>query len=189
MIFLGKNMEEQKTPRKVSRVVSPTGIERMMGDNDIIVSKTDKTGRILYCNEYFMQISGFEEKELIGSPHSILRHPDMPRALFQHLWKTLMAGNDIFAYIVNLCKNGDHYWVLAHVSPSFDGKGNITGYHSMRRKAYDSALHEIKPIYKELLDIENSHPNRKTGLEHSYNRLLQIVDEKESDYDEFILSI
>lgn len=179
----------RKKTGKIARSVSPTGVERHMGEDDIIVSKTDKTGRILYCNRFFMEISGFSEEELLGAPHSIIRHPEMPRAVFQLLWDNISQGKDIFAYVVNLCRNGDHYWVLAHVSPSYDESNNIIGYHSMRRKAYPSALEKIRPVYRELVEIEQAESNRKLALEKSYARLLEIIAEQEKDYDEFILSI
>lgn len=179
----------KKKTGKIARSVTPTGVERHMGEDDIIVSKTDRTGRLLYCNSFFMEISGFTEEELLGSPHSIIRHPDMPRAVFKLLWETISQGKDLFAYVVNLSKNGDHYWVFAHVSPSYDESNNIIGYHSMRRKAYPSALERIRPVYEELVRIEQGEANRKLGLEKSYARLLEIIAEQEKDYDEFILSI
>jgi len=113
--------------------VTLTNVEQFFEENEIIVSKTDLKGRLTYCNDVFLRIAGYEEKECLGKPHNMIRHPDMPRAVFDLLWETLHDGREIFAYVVNRCKNGDHYWVLAHVTPSIDGSGNINGYHSNRR--------------------------------------------------------
>src|SRR3546814_20818773 len=75
----------------------------------------------------------YSERDLIDQPHSIVRHPDMPRCVFQLLWQTIAAGNEIFAYVKNIAKNGDYYWVFAHVTPSYDANGKIDSYNSTRR--------------------------------------------------------
>ena len=120
-------------PQLLRRPVRPTGVERTFGQDEIIVSKTDLKGRITYANRVFLQVAGYTEREVLGAPHSLIRHPDMPRSVFQLLWDTIQGGREVFAYVVNLAKNGDHYWVLAHVTPTFDDAGKIVGYHSMRR--------------------------------------------------------
>lgn len=167
-----------------------TGQERFFDSNELIVSKTDLQGRILYANRTFMKVGLYEEKELIGAPHSILRHPDMPRCVFKLLWDQIGAGHEIFAYVINRAKNGDHYWVLAHVTPSYDGSGAINGYHSNRRVPDKRVVTEvISPTYKALLDIESQHSNAKDGMMASYNHLLKILKDKGSTYDEFIFSL
>ncbi|HMO11052.1 MAG TPA: PAS domain-containing protein, partial [Actinotalea sp.] len=112
--------------------VMPTGVERTFGADEIIVSKTDPKGRITYANQVFLRVSGYREDEVVGQPHSIVRHPDMPRAVFALLWETIQAGREIFAYINNLAADGAHYWVFAHVTTSRAG-GALVGYHSNRR--------------------------------------------------------
>ena len=107
-----------------------TGVERTFGADEIIVSKTDTKGRLTYVNQLFQTIADYKEDELIGQPHNIVRHPDMPRCVFKLLWDTIASGNELFAYVVNRCKFGDHYWVFAHVTPTFDAQGQITGFHS-----------------------------------------------------------
>ncbi len=113
--------------------IVPTGIERHFGEDEIIVSKTDLQGKITYANDVFIRVSGYSEEELIGAPHSLIRHPDMPRAVFKLLWDTLAAGEEIFAYVNNLAASGDNYWVFAHVTPSLGADGKVIGYHSNRR--------------------------------------------------------
>src|SRR5208282_4348758 len=110
----------------------PTGIERFFEEEEIIVSKTDLKGLITYANRVFVQISGYSEEELLGQPHSIIRHPSMPGSVFRLLWETIASGQEIFAYVNNMSKNGDHYWVFAHVTPTFGAAGEIVGYHSNR---------------------------------------------------------
>jgi PAS domain S-box-containing protein len=118
----------------------PTGKERTFGEDEVIVSKTDIKGKILYGNEVFLKISGYPESEIVGAPHSILRHPHMPRCVFKLLWNKIEAGDEIFAYVMNMANGGDHYWVFAHVTPSFDAEGKIVGYHSNRRKPSPSQI-------------------------------------------------
>ncbi|MDH3336077.1 MAG: PAS domain-containing protein [Rhodospirillaceae bacterium] len=170
--------------------VTPTGVERFFDENEIIVSKTDPTGRLTYVNPTFLKLYGGTEGECLGQPHSMVRHPDMPRCVFKLLWDTLGAGKEIFAYVKNMSKNGDHYWVLAHATPSFDSNGQIVGFHSNRRVPNRKVVDEvIQPLYKQLLEIENSHANRKDGMNKAFDTLVGILKEKGVAYDEFIFSL
>lgn len=169
--------------------VTPTGREAPFRDGELIVSKTDLKGRITYCNDVFLRVAGFQEHELIGAPHSIIRHPDMPRAVFKLLWDTIGAGGEIFAYVLNMAKNGDHYWVFAHVTPSFDSSGKIVSYHSNRRKPRADAVAAASGLYKQLKAIEDSPSNRKDGMKAAYDELVGILAKKEIGYDRFVLSL
>ncbi len=153
-------------------------------ENDFIVSKTDLKGRITYGNTLFVEMSGFDENEILGKPHNVLRHIDMPRIIYKLLWDRVKSGNEIFAYVKNKSKNGDYYWVLAHVTPSFNDKNEITNYHSVRRKPTQKSLSIIIPLYQKLLSIEKSQ-----GAEASMAHLNKLLAEKGVSYDEFILSI
>ena len=144
--------------------VRPSGRERTFGEDEIIVSKTDTRGVITYANHVFSRVSGYAVKELVGAPHSIVRHPDMPRCVFKLLWDTIAAGNEIFAYVLNLAKDGDHYWVLAHVTPSFDAAGAIVGYHRNRRTPLRSAVERVTPIYAALLAEEGRHSGTQDAI-------------------------
>ncbi|MCB1538957.1 MAG: PAS domain-containing protein [Rhodospirillales bacterium] len=164
--------------------------ERFFNNDEIIVSKTDLKGRITYANPLFMKLADMGEKELLGAPHSIIRHPEMPRCVFKLLWDTLEAKREIFAYVVNRSANGDHYWVLAHATPTFDGTGNITGYHSSRRVPDKRIVSEIiAPLYQTLLAEETRHANAKDGMAHSTAMLLNILKSKGIAYDEFVFSL
>ena len=166
-----------------------TGVEKFFEPNEIIVSKTDPKGRLTYTNSVFLSISGYSEKECLGQPHSMIRHPDMPRSIFKLLWETIQSKRELFAYVVNRCKNGDHYWVLAHVTTSLDGNGNILGYHSNRRvpnrKVLDST---IIPLYNQLLAEEKKHSDPKAGLAASTRMITDLLAGKGVAYDEFIFS-
>lgn len=172
------------------RLLSTTGRERTFQDSEIIVSKTDTKGRLTYVNRVFMTISDFSEAELLGQPHSIIRHPDMPRCVFEFFWKTLQSGQEIFAYVKNRCKNGDHYWVFAHATPSFDVDGAITGYHSSRRVPNRHVLERtIIPLYDALLLEERQHEDRKRGQQAGAEKLNSILRQKDLSYDRWIFSL
>ncbi len=109
-----------------------TNVEIQLKDTTLIVSKTDLKGQITYINRDFIDISGFSEQELIGQPHNIVRHPDMPVEAFADLWATLKAGRPWTGMVKNRCKNGDYYWVLANATPIWEN-GQVTGYMSVRR--------------------------------------------------------
>lgn len=169
--------------------VQPTGHEVTFGDDEIIVSKTDPKGIITYANQTFIEVAGYTEEELLGAPHNVIRHPDMPRCVFKLLWETIAAGNEIFAYVVNLCKNGDHYWVLAHVTPSFNAQGHIVGYHSSRRVPDRSAIDKIVPIYASLKKIEDSNPDWREGMREAEAELGCLLESVGMSYDEFAFSL
>lgn len=134
---------------------APTGREFTFGENEIIVSKTDLKGHITYTNSVFLRVAGYTESELLGQPHNVIRHPLMPRCIFGFMWETIASGKEIFAYVLNMAKSGDGYWVFAHVTPSYSPQGAHIGYHSNRRRPYPDALDKIRPLYEELRQIEN----------------------------------
>ena len=174
----------------MSNSVAVTGVERTFDRDEIIVSKTDLKGIITYGNGVFFRLAGYTEREVIGKPHNMIRHPDMPRAVFKLLWDTLKDGKEIFAYVVNRSKNGDHYWVFAHVTPSRDSSGNIVGYHSNRRVPNRQVLEgTILPLYKSLREEELRHSNPKEGLEASFGMLQNLLKEKGMAYDELIFAL
>jgi len=167
-----------------------TGVERFFDQNEIIVSKTDLKGRITYANDVFQKIAGYTEQGLLGQPHSIVRHPDMPRCIFKLLWDTLQGGNEIFAYVINRAHNGDHYWVFAHVTPSFNDSGDIISYHSSRRVPRRDVLDGvIIPLYQTLLGVEGQHANSKEGMAASFQAVLDLLKDKGVSYDELIFSL
>lgn len=158
--------------------------ELTFGEDEFIVSKTDLKGRITYGNSLFITISGYEEEELLEQPHNILRHADMPALVFTLLWERIRNGDEIFAYVKNKTKQGDYYWVFAHVTASLDASGQIIGFHSVRRLPTQEALSVIKPLYSELLRAEKT-----GGVDASRQYLESILTQKGVNYDELILSL
>ena len=142
--------------------VTPTSHEKVMREDDFIVSKTDLKGIITYGNRIFIEFSGYTEEELIGAPHSIIRHPDMPRAVFKLLWDTISQGKEIFAYVKNMSKDGSFYWVFTNVTPSYDQSGNMIGYYSVRRKPKASGVAVASQVYKAMLEAEQKAGDRKS---------------------------
>ena len=175
--------------RKFASFIRPTGRERTFAPDDVIVSKTDRKGIITYANDVFLNIAGMTEREAIGAPHSIIRHPDMPRVVFKLLWDTVERGEEIFAYVVNMAKTGDHYWVFAHITPSFDASGTIIGHHSNRCVPDRTAVETVRPLYARLKSIEDNAVDRAKGLEASHRFLLDLLAEQGKTYDEFIFSL
>lgn len=166
-----------------------TGKERFFPEHKLIVSKTDIKGIITYANRTLLTTAGYTEEELIGKPHNIIRHPHMPKCVYKLLWDTVGARQEIFAYVVNRAKNGDHYWVFAHVTPSMDPQGRIVGYHSNRRVPRRDAVNAVIPIYQQLLDIERRHDNPKAGMTASLEAMLSLLTSKGLTYDQFVFSL
>ena len=155
--------------------------ELTFDENELIISKTDTQGKITYGNELFLKLSGYEEKELLGAPHNIIRHPEMPRVIFKCLWETIRKGEEIYAYVVNRSKCGSYYWVYANVTPSYDGEGKIVGYYSVRRKPAPKALETIRSIYGKLLEAE-----RRGGVTQAEQMLGEMLQPYGGRYDKFI---
>lgn len=140
------------------RVNQPvTNVEIPLDDHTLIVSKTDLKGQITYINRDFLDISGFSEAELIGQPHNIVRHPDMPAEAFTDMWRDLKAGRPWIGLVKNRCKNGDYYWVLANASPIREN-GQVVGYISVRRKASAELIKETAAAYA---DFREKRPGGK----------------------------
>ena len=114
-----------------------------------LISVTDLKGRIVYCNSNFISVSGFARDELLGQPHNLVRHPDMPAAAFRDLWETVQAGRQWHGYVKNLRKDGGHYWVYATVVPNVrDGK--IVGFTSVRREPSREKVAAAEAQYQEM---------------------------------------
>ncbi|RMG58319.1 MAG: PAS domain S-box protein, partial [Gammaproteobacteria bacterium] len=165
--------------------INPTQREIQLGDQDFIVSKTDLKGRITYANRIFMHISGYREDELLGVQHNILRHPDMPRAIFKLLWDYIQSGRECFAYTKNLCKNGDHYWVLANVTPDTETSGQASGYFSVRRRPRTEAVHYFSNLYARMLEAEQQAGPREAIAASTALLENEITQKGFKDYETF----
>ncbi|CAD7286745.1 hypothetical protein LMG7974_00063 [Campylobacter majalis] len=158
--------------------------ERQVDENAFLVSKTDTTGKITYCNAPFTEIVGAKGNELIGKPHNIVRHPDMPKIIFKLLWERIKNKQEIFAYVKNRSFDGSFYWVFANVTASVNENGQIVGYYSVRRKPNPKAMQTIKPLYEKLLAAEKS-----GGMDASERILNETLKEQKLSYDEFVNSL
>ena len=159
-----------------------TGVEVKVDPKRLIVSKTDLKGKIIYGNDYFTEISGYKESELIHSAHNILRHPGMPKAVFHLMWQYLHSGRNIMAVVKNMTKYGNHYWVTT----DFDIKRNsITGkpeyYIAFRQAAPRHVVEKMEEIYSKLLEIEQEH-----GMDASILYFDAYLEERGMNYDQFI---
>lgn len=158
-------------------------LEKTFESNILLVTKTNIKGEITYANRHFMDIVGMNEDKLVGAPHNIVRHPDMPKIIFKLLWQNLQNKKEVHAYVKNRCADSSYYWVFANVTPSFNVNGDVIGYHSARRTPTKEALEIIKPLYAKLLRAEKT-----GGIKASEVLLNNILKDKGVEYDEFILS-
>ncbi len=168
--------------------ITPSNRRHQLQPGDFIVSKTDLKGRITYCNRIFMDISGYQEHELLGQQHNIIRHPDMPRAVFHMMWETLQSGSEFFGYVKNLRKDGGYYWVFANITPTPDHQGRTMGYYSVRRSPREQAISVIEPIYREMLEAERQ-AGPKEAIAASTKLLQHRLNELNTDYEHFVLSL
>jgi len=171
---MDKIEKKLQSGKRLSKLDAPKNIindEKVIGDDDFIVSKTDTKGFITYCNRIFVNMAGWNRHELIGANHNIIRHPDMPKIAFKIAWDLISSKQEFFGFVKNLRKDGGYYWVLAYITADEDLNGNIIGYTSFRKKPPRSAIEAITPIYKALVDAEKS-----GGMNASYELLKQTLN-------------
>lgn len=161
---------------------TPIDQEIKLDPKRYIVSKTDAKGIIEYGNDYFVEISGYKESELMGKPHNIVRHPDMPKVAFKLMWDRISKGGNFVAIVKNMAKDGRYYWVFTEFEPKVDALSNeITGYTAFRKAAPQKAIDAITPIYKKLLEIE-----AEGGMEASEKYFKGFLEENKTTYDDFV---
>ena len=158
---------------------TPIDEEIILDPKRYIVSETDEKGRITFANDYFMEVAGYTQEELIGQPHNIVRHPDMPRVVFKLLWETIKAGKNINAVVKNLAKDGRYYWIFTEFEIRKDtDTGEIIGYHASRKTISKHVIEIIADLYKELLKIE-----KDSGVDASEKYLINFLKEKGDDME------
>jgi len=163
--------------------------EVIMEEEEFIVSKTDLRGNLIYANRTFMRIALYPENKLLGQPHSIMRHPDMPKGVFKLLWQTIKKGDEFFGFVKNICSDGRYYWVFANVTPAYDQQNRPVGYLSVRRKPPLSAINVIKPIYQKMLQIERSENSDKVAEQKSIAYLQSELDKLQLNYQQFVINL
>jgi len=169
--------------KRVDRPI-PTNQEIKLDPYKTIMSKTDRKGIIEYANDYFMEISGYKEWELMGQPHNILRHPDMPKIVFKILWDRLNDAKPIRAIVKNLAKDGSFYWVIADFKTIQDSDGTIIAHYAKRKAVPEEVKEKISSIYTNLLDLENN-----GGMEAAGAYFQGMLEDQGLSYDQFILDL
>ena len=168
-------------------VERPTPIDKEVGWNksQVVISETDIYGRITNVNDVFCNVCGYSPEEMIGQPHSIIRHPDMPKLVFKLLWDNLKVGNNFIGVIKNLAKSGEYYWVITDFEMRRDATGNITHYIA-RRKSVPKAVIEnyVAPLYETLLKLE-----KVGGMELSSRFFKNYLAKQGKDYIDFIIDV
>ncbi|WPO77936.1 PAS domain-containing protein [Flavobacterium sp. KACC 22761] len=161
---------------------NPSKREVDWNKSKVLLSKTDTKGTILYANEDFIDVSGYDEFELIGQPHNIIRHPDMPKVIFKFLWDSIKSNKNIHAIIKNMSKTGRYYWVITDFKILADSKGNIVGYFGTRKSVREDIIDKfIEPLYNRLLHIEET-----SGILASEEYLVGFLQERNKTYTEYI---
>ncbi len=166
---------------KILKRPTPIHEEIALNPEKTIMSKTDARGVIEYANDYFMEISGYQEHELIGQPHNVIRHPDMPKVIFKWLWKRLLNKENMHAVVKNLSKDGRYYWVITDFEVKVNDKEEVISLFGRRKMPPRATVKIIKELYEKLLAIEQS-----SGVEVSEKYLIGYLEEKGKTYDEFI---
>ena len=168
-------------------VERPTPIDKEVGWNksQVVISETDVYGRITNVNDVFCNVCGYSPEEMIGQPHSIIRHPDMPKLVFKLLWDNLKVGNNFIGVIKNLAKSGEYHWVITDFEMRRDATGNITHYIA-RRKSVPKAVIEnyVAPLYETLLKLE-----KVGGMELSSRFFKNYLAKQGKDYIDFIIDV
>lgn len=150
-----------------------------------IISKTDIHGTITYANNVFSNTCEYSKLELIGEPHNIIRHPDMPKVAFKALWDALNQGKNYHAIVKNLTKTGRYYWVITDFTIDKDRAGNVTGYTARRKSVPKGVVEKVEPIYKLLLDIE-----KEKGAEASAAYFVNFLKEEVGkSYEDFVIDL
>jgi len=163
---------------------TPKDVEITLSPKKTIVSRTDKKGIIRFVNDYFKEIAGYKEKELLGKAHNVIRHPDMPKVIFKLLWEQLDQGHDMRAIIKNLAKDGRHYWVITNFHALRDDEENIIGYYARRKAVPQFVKEEVIKLYEILLSIEKS-----DGMEASEAYLKNWLKEHNITYQDYVESL
>lgn len=164
------------------------GHEVQLEADELIITKTDSTGHITYANRVFMQLAGYPESALLGQPHNLIRHPDMPRGVYRLMWKTLQAGREFFGVVKNYTSSGNYYWVLANVTPDYDSQRKLQGYFSVRRPPGRHAVDTVIPIYARMCQLEST-LNKASAPDASMEWLLSELQKQGHSYDSFVLSL
>lgn len=155
--------------------------EYPVNTTQLIVTKTDTEGYIKHANDVFCEISGYSKEELMDVDHNIVRHPDMPSIVFKLLWVKLLDGQEVYAFVKNLRKDGRYYWVFANVKPTTNKYGEINGFISVRKAANKNAVAQIERIYRALKSLESPASYGKAAV-----KMKELLESKNIKYNDFV---
>lgn len=168
-------------------VQRPTPIDKEVNWNKslVVISETDIYGRITNVNDVFCNVCGYSAAEMVGQPHSIIRHPDMPKLIFKLLWDNLKLGNNFIGVIKNLAKSGEYYWVITDFEMRRDSAGNITHYIARRKSVPKGVIDNyVAPLYQTLVKLE-----KVGGMDLSARFFKNYLDKQGKDYIDFIIDV
>lgn len=176
-------IHENEFKKRKPKTITPTPInnEIILDKDKLLISYTNVKGIITYCNDDFVTVSEYEEWELAGSDHNIVRHPDMPKFIFKFMWQRIQNGDNIIAIVKNLSKYGKYYWVMTDFVIKRDSQDNITCYKAYRKAVPRKAIETLAPLYKKLCRIEEA-----KGVSASESFFVGYLDTLSTTYDEFI---
>ena len=178
-------MSDFKNP--VPTIERPTPIDREVSwdKSKVLISETDAYGTITNVNDVFCSVAHYTPEELIGQPHNLIRHPDMPKLIFKLLWDNLKVGNNFVGVIKNLAKTGEYYWVVTDFEMRRDSMGNITHYIGRRKSVPEAAINDyVAPFYESLLKME-----KIGGVELSNRFFKNYLAKQGKDYIDFIIDV
>lgn len=157
--------------------------EIILDKKKVIMSKTDPKGIISYANNYFMETAGYTQEEIIKKPHNIIRHPDMPKVVFKLLWEKLHKGENLYAVVKNLTKDGNYYWVVTKFETTFDSQGDILAHYARRKFVPKKVRETAESIYSLILEIEKHDPKL---AEKTFD---EVLESQNLTYDDFFLEV
>ncbi|BDY13762.1 PAS domain-containing protein [Hydrogenimonas cancrithermarum] len=149
---MGKTIKNIKNGASIAKP-DPVN-EEVFFEGGVMITETDTAGIITYANRKFREMTVYSKEELIGTPHSINRHPDMPKAAFEKMWETIKRGEMWEGYVKNMRKDGKYYWVIVWIKPKFDNEGNIVGYIAGRKVPDRNMIKKIELEYRQMLENE-----------------------------------
>ncbi len=149
---------------------------------EVIISRTDLKGNIIYCNSTFAKVNGFKRPSaVINQPHNIIRHPDMPKTIFNIIWRVISNGLPIQAIVKNKTNDNKYYWTMLEWRPQIDNNNTIVSFVAEGKQAPEKIIQTIEPLYELLCDIEKEH-----GVDSAITYLRSYLDEKGMTYSQYL---
>ncbi|MBL4780815.1 MAG: PAS domain-containing protein [Porticoccaceae bacterium] len=168
--------------------VSPTREEAVFHNNELMVTQSDLNGELIYCNDVYCRVMETSTADILGKTMSFTWHPDMPRSLIKRILETDPTGRELFLYIKHITKTGKYVWVLAQVSPLFDGNDEHIGYNSVRRSVKPEVIAQVADLYRSIKSEEQRHDDPDAAILAGETLLNTMLTDQGHNYPEFIWS-